>query len=189
MKRFLLELGILIFFSSFSNGQPPVNRYTASLFQATTETTNVRFSTNVPKPNPGGGFYETVTGYPLNVDEFSTTNVNLYMNIFQPAGDTLKKRPVIIICFGGGFVSGSKDNFNIRLLARDLAMRGFVTAVIDYRLGMNVFDDALSMRAVYRGVQDGRSAVRFFKADAAGANMFRVDPNQIYIGGDRKSVV
>jgi len=62
-------------------------------------------------------------------------------------------------------------------------MRGFVTAVIDYRLGMNVFDDALSMRAVYRGVQDGRSAVRFFKADAAGANMFRVDPNQIYIGG------
>ena len=172
----LITCGIL-------KGQPPSDRYTSQLFSIVTETSNVKFSTNVPKPNPGGGFYETLTGYPLNVDEFSTTNVNLYMNIFQPAGDTLKKRPVVIICFGGGFVSGNKDNFNIRLLAKELALRGFVTAVIDYRLGMNVFDEALSMRAVYRGVQDGRSAVRFFKADAAGSNTYRVDPNQIYIGG------
>ncbi len=177
-------ISVLIFITSgFLMGQPPTNRYTAQLFNSVTETTNIKFSTNVPKPNPGGGFYETTTGYPLNVDEFSTSNVNLYMNIFQPTGDTLKKRPVVIICFGGGFVSGSKDNFNIRLIAQELAKRGFVTAVIDYRLGMNVFDDALSMRAVYRGVQDGRSAVRFFKADAAGSNIYRVDPNQIYIGG------
>ncbi len=27
-------------------------------------------------PNPGGGFAETLTGYPLNVDELSLTNVN-----------------------------------------------------------------------------------------------------------------
>ncbi len=182
IKAIFISILILITCGSLF-GQPPTNRYTEQLFTAVTETSNIIFSTNVPKPNPGGGFYEATTGYPLNVDEFSTSNVNLYMNIFQPAGDTLKKRPVVIICFGGGFISGSKDNFNIRSIAQELAKRGFVTAVIDYRLGMNVFDDALSMRAVYRGVQDGRSAVRFFKADAAGSNIYRVDPNQIYIGG------
>lgn len=164
-------------------GQPPMNRYTSALFSGYTETTNILFSQNVPQPNPGGGFYETVTGLPLNVDEFSTTPVNLFMNIFEPDGDTLSQRPLIIICFGGGFVAGSKDHWSMRLLAQELAKRGFVTAVIDYRLGMNIFDEELSKRAVYRGVQDGRSAVRFFRADAAGANVYRIDPNHIYIGG------
>ena len=180
-KIFLLVFCFIAYFGVFA--QPPMNRYVAPLFTSVSETTNVLFSSNVPRPNPGGGFYETITGYPLNVDEFSLTNVNLYMNIFQPVGDTLSKRPVAIVCFGGGFIAGSKDHWSIRLIAQELAKRGFVTAVIDYRLGMNIFDEDLSVRAVYRGVQDGRSAVRFFKADAAGANTYRIDPDQIYIGG------
>lgn len=174
---------IFFLYASVCFGQPPMNRYTSPLFPTVNETTNVLFSSNVPRPNPGGGFYETVTGYPLNVREYSTTPVNLYMNIFQPLGDTLSKRPVVIICFGGGFIAGNKDHWSIRLIAQELAKRGYVTAVIDYRLGMNIFDADLSMRAVYRGVQDGRSAVRFFKADAAGSNVYKVDPDQIYIGG------
>jgi hypothetical protein len=80
---------IIIAVSISLNAQPPMNRYTAELFSGYTETTNVLFSSNVPKPQPGGGFYEGLTGYPLNVDEFSTTPVNLNMNIFRPAGDTL----------------------------------------------------------------------------------------------------
>jgi hypothetical protein len=153
------------------------------LFANVIETGPVVYSSNVPQPNEGGGFYEFITGYPLNVDEFETSPVNLSMNIFEPAGDTLSQRPVIIICFGGGFLSGSKDHWSIRLLCQQLAKRGFVTAAIDYRLGMNVFDGDLAMRAVYRGVQDARSAVRFFRADAAGSNTYRIDPNQVYIGG------
>lgn len=182
MKHVFL-IWILSMWAQMMTSQPPMNRYVAQLFNTVTETTNVQFSTNVPRPNPGGGFYETLTGYPLNVDEFSLSNVNLYMNIFQPIGDTLSKRPVVIVCFGGGFITGSKDHWSIRLIAQELAKRGFVTAVIDYRLGMNIFDEDLSKRAVYRGVQDGRSAVRFFKADAAGANIYKIDPEQIYIGG------
>ena len=163
--------------------QPLPNRYVEQVFPGYTETSEVLFSTGVPEPNPGGGFYEFITGYPLNVNEWDTDPVNLYMDIFEPTGDTLAKRPAIIICFGGGFLSGSKDHWSIRLLAQELAKRGFVTATIDYRLGMNVFDADLATRAVYRGLQDGRSAVRFFRADAAGANLYRVDPDQIYIGG------
>lgn len=174
---FWILIPILLF------AQPPTNRYVAPLFSSVTETNSVLFSSNVPRPNPGGGFYEFITGLPLNVREYQSTNINLFMNIFQPSGDTLSKRPVVIICFGGGFISGSKDHWSIRLIAQELAKRGFVTAVIDYRLGMNIFDEDLSKRAVYRGIQDGRSAVRFFKADAAGANIYKIDPEQIYIGG------
>jgi hypothetical protein len=105
------------------------------------------------------------------------------MDIFQPTGDTLSQRPLVIIAFGGGFLSGSKDHWSIRLLCQNLAKRGYVAAAIDYRLGMNIFDSDLANRAVYRGLQDGRSAVRFFRADAAGVNNYKIDPDQIFIGG------
>lgn len=180
---FLPALCWILILSETLNTQSLPDRYHSAVFSNWTETTNITFSTGVPRPNPGGGFYEWITGYPLNVREYQTTAINLKMNIFTPTGDTLSKRPVIIIAFGGGFLSGSKDHWSIRLLAQNLAKRGFVTAVIDYRLGMNIFDAQLAMRSVYRGLQDGRSAVRFFKADAAGANIFRADPQNIYLGG------
>ena len=165
-----------------ASAQSLPNRYQEDVFDTWTETSEVLFSTDVPQPVPVGGFYEWLTGYPLNVDEFETTDEDLYMDIFQPDGDTLSMRPLIIICFGGGFLTGSKDHWSIRLLAEQLARRGFVTATIDYRLGMNIFDSDLSNRAVYRGLQDGRSAVRFFRADAAGSNIYKIDPDQIFIG-------
>ena len=174
---------ISIFIGVTLTAQSLPNRYQEDVFADWIETSEVLFSTDVPQPKPGGGFYEWVTGYPLNVDEFDTTDEDLYMDIFQPVGDTLSQRPLMIICFGGGFITGSKDHWSIRLLAQQLAKRGFVTATIDYRLGMNIFDSDLSNRAVYRGIQDGRSAVRFFRADADGANNYRIDPNQIFMGG------
>jgi acetyl esterase/lipase len=129
--------------------QPPTDRYNVDLF-GVSETNEILFSSDVPQPNPGGGFYEWITGLPLNVDESNTDPVNLYMDIFQPTGDTLSQRPLVIIAFGGGFLSGSKDHWSIRLLCQNLAKRGYVTAAIDYRLGMNIFDSDLANRAVYR---------------------------------------
>lgn len=162
--------------------QPPTDRYSVDLFEVI-ETNQILFSSGVPQPNPGGGFYEFVTGFPLNVDEYDTSPVNLYMDIFQPLDDTLSQRPLVIIAFGGGFLSGSKEHWSIRLLCQNLAKRGYVAAAIDYRLGMNIFDSDLANRAVYRGLQDGRSAVRFFRADAAGVNNYKIDPDQVFIGG------
>jgi len=162
--------------------QPPTDRYSTELFEVT-ETNGIQFSTAVPQPTPGGGFYEFITGLPVNADETDTEDINLFMNIFEPTGDTLSQRPLVIVSFGGGFLDGSKDHWSIRLLCQDLAKRGFVAAAIDYRLGMNIFDSDLANRAVYRGIQDGRSAVRFFRSDAAGANQYRISPDHIYIGG------
>ena len=173
---------IVICISLCLSAQSLPNRYQEEVFSSWTETTEL-FSTGVPQPVPGGGGYEWTTGYPLNVDEFITTSKNLYMDIYQPVGDTLSQRPLVIICFGGGFLDGSKDHWSIKLLAEKLAKKGFVTATIDYRLGMNIFDSDLANRAVYRGLQDGRSAVRFFRADAAENNIYKIDPDQIFIGG------
>jgi len=173
---------VFILLPILSYCQPPTDRYNAELFTVS-ETNEVLFSTGVPQPSPGGGFYEFVSGLPLNADESDTDPVNLYMDIFQPNGDTLSKRPLVIIAFGGGFLDGSKDHWSIRLLCQNLAKRGYVAAAIDYRLGMNIFDSDLANRAVYRGLQDGRSAVRFFRADADGANTYKIDPDQIFLGG------
>lgn len=178
------RITVLFFFLSVALiAQSLPNRYQEDVFDTWTETSGVQFSTGVPQPVPGGGFYEWISGFPVNVNEYETTDQDLFMDIFQPEGDTLSQRPLVIICFGGGFLSGSRDYWSIRLLAQELAKRGFVTASIDYRLGMNIFDSDLANRAVYRGLQDGRSAVRFFRADAAGANTYKIDPDQIFIGG------
>jgi len=160
--------------------QPLPDRYRTEVFSSFEERSDSLFSAGVPQPIPGGGFWEWFTGFPLNADETNTTPVDLKMDIFEPTGDTLSKRPAIVICFGGGFLTGDKDHWSIRLLAEQLARRGFVTATIDYRLGMNIFDQDLGARAVYRAVQDGRAAIKYLRANAS---TFNIDPDEIYIGG------
>ncbi len=162
-------------------GQNPL-RYDQKIFPNVTESIEI-FSTGVPKPVNAFDFYSFITGYPLNVKEYNTQQVNLYMDIFEPQGDTISKRPLVILCFGGGFLSGNRKYWSIRLIATALARMGYVTASIDYRLGMNIYDKDLGARSVYRGVQDSRSAIRFFKADASALNKYKIDTSNIFIGG------
>ena len=161
------------------------NRYLeTNLFPIVTETQNVQFSTGVPQPKVNWLHpYVFLSGNPVVVFEDDFNFVNLEMDVFEPQGDTMEARPLVIVAFGGGFVDCTRKDWDIRLICESLAKRGFVAASIDYRLGMNVLDQELSKRAVYRGVQDARSAVRYFKNDAANANMFRIDTNQIFMGG------
>ena len=163
-----------------SNAQPLPDRYRTEIFDNFIETENILFSQDVPQPTPGGGFYEWITGLPLNADETDTDPVDLYLDVFEPVGDTLTTRPAIVICFGGGFLTGSTEHWSIVALAQKLAKRGYVTVTPDYRLGMNIFDQDLAARSVYRAVQDGRAAVKYLRANA---DSLGIDPNEIYIGG------
>lgn len=165
------------------NAQYLENRYLADVFNYEITSMDVTFSTNVPEPNSAFSFCGLFSGYILNVNEMAVHSKALKMNIYEPMNDTISRRPLIIICFGGGFVGGSKDEATMKWLAQGFAKRGFVAALIDYRIGMKVSDPYLSQRSVYRGIQDGRSAVRFFRADADGADNYRIDKDQIYIGG------
>jgi len=160
-------------------------RYIDDVFDNVSETKNVRFSTNVPQPIGSAAINILFATIPANanVPEHRTENRNLNMDIFEPSGDTDQARPVIIFCFGGGFTQGSRTAADMRGLASNMAKKGYVTASIDYRIGINLFDEGASQRAVYRGVQDSRSAIRYFRNDAASANRYRVDPDQIFIAG------
>lgn len=179
MRIFLIFINVNILVN-FSFGQIP-GRYTTSVFQNTVETKNVKFSDQVPVPVHQTTFIDLFgSGEKYRVDESELVSQDLFMDIFEPQGDTISKRPVIILCFGGGFVRGSRNDAGIRLLAETLARYGYVTASMDYRIGMYILDAGMSSRAVYRGVQDTRSAVRYFKANA---ETYRIDTNFIFLGG------
>jgi dienelactone hydrolase len=119
--------------------------------------------------------------YGLNTTVGGTMDT-LKMDIYQPTGDVATQRPLIVMAHGGSFVGGSKKD--LVALCTAFAQRGYVTASIDYRLGMGFPPDSIqAMSAVWRAVQDMKAAVRFFRKDAATANVFRVDPNMIFVGG------
>jgi para-nitrobenzyl esterase len=110
----------------------------------------------------------------------------LLLDVFEPAGDAELMRPLVILAHGGFFVGGSKEGLDVAPACNDLARMGYVTASINYRLG---FPSTLNLagpmtEAVMRGVQDMKAAVRFFRmtVDEMG-NPYRIDPNQIFIGG------
>ncbi len=113
-------------------------------------------------------------------DESNTSPQDLLMDIYRPVGDTLDYRPAIVCAHSGAFVSGSKENEDMVAFCDSLARRGYVTASIDYRMGMNPLSAASSTRAVYRGIQDGRAAIRFLKENA---DVYGIDTNNVYLLG------
>ncbi|MBU1012815.1 MAG: carboxylesterase family protein [Bacteroidetes bacterium] len=146
-------------------------RYAHKIFE------NVGISENVVYTNAAqlnAGFFLTYN------NESSTTKVNLRMDIYQPLEDTATKRPAIIFVHSGAFLLGNKYHDDMMAFCDTFALRGYVTASIDYRLGMNILDDASTTRAVYRGLQDGRAAVRFLRANAS---TYGIDSTRVYMLG------
>ncbi|MFD2719501.1 alpha/beta hydrolase fold domain-containing protein [Hymenobacter monticola] len=114
----------------------------------------------------------------------------LTMDVYQPTGDVLARRPVIIFAHQGGFITGSKTDAYMVNVCTQLARLGYVTASIEYRLGFPITgfpppaaDTVGVAQAAIRGMQDMRAAVRFFRRDAATTNTYRIQPSYIVVGG------
>lgn len=159
---------LVLFICIFSNAQN--YRYTNSLFQSSVKTSNIIYG-NAPSVN--GPFFTV---------ESSTSNQNLVMDIYQPTDDTFNLRPAVIFAHPGGFLTGNRTVDDMNALCDTLARKGYVTATIDYRKGFNLTSNQglHSVRAVYRGIQDGRTAVRYLRANSA---LYGIDPNKIYFVG------
>lgn len=108
------------------------------------------------------------------------SNQDLYLDIVEPVGDTLEKRPLILHQFGGGFLIGWRTEPVIPLMAEMYAKRGFVFATIDYRLGFNPISGQSAERAVYRAAQDLRAALRFLVDNA---DVYGIDTSAIFLTG------
>ena len=105
----------------------------------------------------------------------------LLMDIFQPANDTAKKRPLLLFIHGGGFQNNSKTGSYSSRVCNYFAKLGYVTATINYRLGVEQpKGDQQYQEAMYRAQQDGKAAIRFFRRYA---DQYGIDTSQLFITG------
>ena len=126
--------------------------------------------------------------------------INLRMDIYQPivAQDTAVRRPLIVYMPTGNFLppvvngapTGSRRDSSAVNIARQMAKRGYVCAVIEYRQGWNprspiqLVRTSTILNAAYKGQQDSKAAVRFFRADAATTNTYKIDPDRVVLFGE-----
>jgi len=119
--------------------------------------------------------------FPPYISENTGYEKNLRADVYLPKDDSLRKRPLIIMAFGGGFLFGNKEQEELVAFCENMASRGFVAAAIDYRLGYNTFNEWTASRAMYRATQDMNAAVRFFKGQAAA---YGIDTAAVFTGGN-----
>lgn len=165
--RFPRLFGLLLLGLAFGRtaAQAPCgDRYLDDLFGSVTETSDLVYGQNI-----------NVAGVPET----------LTLDVYTPDGDTAARRKLIVLAHGGFFFTGSKDDADIDGLCEAFARKGYVCASINYRKGWTgLIPDSVQMgRALIRAVQDAKAAVRWFRQDAATANVWRVDTGAIVAGG------
>jgi acetyl esterase/lipase len=105
---------------------------------------------------------------------------------YEPCQDTVTQRPLLLLVHGGAWAEGSKEGFSAT--ADYYARKGFAVASINYRLSLppnilcwNQDSDSIRLiRAAFRGVQDTKTAIRYFKAHAS---ELRIHPDRIILMG------
>jgi dienelactone hydrolase len=161
MKKFaIILIGLVISTNIFAQDLNP-NRYRESIFTDVLSITDVKY----------GEAPQWIFPY---------WDVDLNLDVYVPDGDLNPKRPLIIFAHSGGFLIGSKDVDNMIAICDSFARKGYVTATIDYRKGFDPLDGESAERAVYRGIQDGKAAVRYFKENAS---LYDIDTNNVFFGG------
>jgi acetyl esterase/lipase len=107
-------------------------------------------------------------------------------DVYQPHGDTSTRRPLLLYVHGGSFISGDKASDDCRDFCQHFARLGYTAVSVNYRLStllqfMQSKDN--QMQTVMRAMADIKSAIRFFRADAAGSNTFSIDADKVFLGG------
>ncbi len=138
-----------------------------------------RFATDVFKDTTR----ETVQ-YGANSDLYGNGQY-LKMEVIQPKNDTAKRRPLIVLAFGGSFIYGERTDQYMIDLCQTFAVKGFVAVSIDYRLLPFLLygDPASTVAEEILAVQDMRASIRYFVKDAQTTNKFKIDTNNIFVGG------
>lgn len=102
------------------------------------------------------------------------------LDLYQPQGDASLRRPAIVWIHGGGFTGGSKNVAQMVSLAQRFAAKGYVCASISYRLRPQAQVDADLNSAIRDAGEDAKAAVRWLRRHA---DLYRIDPDRIAIGG------
>ena len=160
-------------------------RYVEEVFDDVIVTSDLVYGTNI-------SVLPALQGFPPGPQD-------LLMDVYTPAGDTETDRPLLLYFHTGNFLpiylnggaTGTKtDSCTVELCTR-FAKMGYVVASVDYRLGWNPLAATQSERtyqlinAAYRGVQDSRTAVRYFrKSVAEDGNPYGVSSDMVGMIGE-----
>tara|TARA_Y100000815_G_scaffold27986_1_gene23439 strand:- start:7331 stop:8212 length:882 start_codon:yes stop_codon:yes gene_type:complete len=92
------------------------------------------------------------------------------LDVWRPAEQSAKPRPVIVFFHGGGWVKGDRDAY--AFVGRAFASRGYTVVIPDYRKVPDVRFPAF--------IEDGAEAVRWTRENIA---QFGGDPDRIALAG------
>ena len=121
----------------------------------------------------------------------------IYCDIYEPIGDSLTNRPVIIISHTGSFLppvangqaTGSIKDSSIVEQCKRWAKKGYVAVAMGNRLGWNPLSTDQNVRtstllqASYRAIQDAKAMVRYMRMTEDNGNPYGIDPDKIVLGG------
>jgi len=166
MKKISYILLLFISFQLTAQDHPTCDgdRYSSDIFENFTATTALKY---------GEG------------STFSGNFQELFLDIYEPEGDTETLRPLIILAFGGSFIGGERED--MAFLCEAYAKKGYVAATIDYRLYDGPFFPIPSAEdmtdVVVKSISDMKAAIRYMREDAATTNLYKIDPDNIFVGG------
>jgi acetyl esterase/lipase len=111
----------------------------------------------------------------------------LKLDLYQPHGDDITKRPAIVWVHGGGFKTGDKSSPEIVDEANTFAKEGYVNVSIDYRLtnGCAPFTSEC-IDGIKFALHDAQAAVRWLRKNAA---TYGIDTDRIAMGGSSAGAI
>ena len=174
MNKYILLLVVLTA-TVFSQSECDGERYMSDLFPDIQITSNIEYGENIT---------EDILGF-----EYTQT---LYLDVYEPEGDNVNERPLIIFMFGGAFVSGSKNSPVMQELCTRYAKMGYVASAIDYRLTPTLIwngSEENAYKAVLKAIHDLKAAIRYFRMNDSLYDDFGVDTSRIYTGGSSAGAI
>ena len=176
MKKHVLILSsIALLGSQLSMAQ---SRYLDEVFTSVTVSSSVQYGSN----------------YNVYISPPTPTSQPLVMDVYEPVGDSITDRPLIILAHAGSFLPqctqntlplGTKKDSCMVEMCTQFAKRGFVAVSMDYRLGWNPLGNAddragTIMTAVYLAYLVMKAFVRYLILNAA---TYGIDTSRIVVGG------
>lgn len=110
----------------------------------------------------------------------------LKADVYMPVNDTATERPLVVFMHGGGFMNGHRNDIAVKELCNKIAARGYVTASIDYRLGIDASNVLNTIEAAIRAAQDLNGFIRYAKSNAS---EWKIDTNKIFISGSSAGAI
>ena len=197
MKVFASTLSMLLLSYFYANAQISGCTNLVNPFYATAQIIKIT--------NPGLNYAKTtatikdvsylsdsLSGKPCSVTRACADgNAGLNYEVYYPniTYSDANKLPAFVMFHSGGFSDCSNTQNGAEQVCMQFAQRGYVAFNVEYRRGRNEdpqtkYTSASHWLALYRGVQDGRGAVKtIVSREIAKSQPYRIDTSRIFVGG------